>query len=305
MSDIAESTVPARSRNTRRRATLAGLAIAAMGTTGQLMAADTDLPAAVEKPLWELGVGAGALVQPHYPGSSEHQTRGLGLPYVVYRGDVLRIGDGQTARAVAAENNFYELSLSFAAAFDADSDGNELREGMPDLDFIFEIGPQLKFSLAETVYSDTNRSEWEFYLQARAALSTDFGRIDHRGYVFEPMLRYRHYGIFRPDLEAIVSIRPIWATRDLHGYFYDVKSQFADATRPEYRASAGYFGTGVNFAGTWHINDKARLFAGIQTSFHHGAENRNSPLFEDDFTIGFGVGFIWSVLESERTVMRP
>lgn len=268
--------------------------------------ADEDSePVMLEKPLWELGAGAGALVQPHYPGSSQHQTRGLGLPYVVYRGDVLRIGDGQSARAVAAENSFYELSLSFDAAFDADSDGNDLREGMSDLDFVFEIGPQLVFHLAEFQYSDTSYSEVDLALQARAALSTDFGNVDHHGYVFEPMLRYRHYGLFAPQFEGTVSVRPIIATRDVHGYFYDVEDEFATSTRAQYRAESGYFGTGVNFSGIWHINDKARWIGGVQTSFHHGAENRDSPLFEDDFTIGFAVGFIWSFFESERTVMRP
>ena len=268
-------------------------------------AADESEPDAIEKPLWELGLGAGALVQPQYPGSSEHQTRGLGLPYVVYRGDVLRIGDGQAARAVAAENSFYELSLSFAAAFDADSDGNELRQDMPDLDFVFEVGPQLVFSLADFQYSDTSYSEVELSLQARAAMSTDFGSVDHLGYVFEPMLRYSHYGLFVPQLEGSVSLKPVLATRGVHGYFYDVDDEFANNTRAGYRAESGYFGTGINVSGSWHINDKARLFAGLQTSFHHGAENRDSPLFEDDFTVGFAVGFIWSLIESERTVTRP
>lgn len=269
------------------------------------LAAEVTEPVMVEKPLWELGLGAGALVQPHYPGSSRHQNRGLGLPYVVYRGDVLRIGDGQTARAVAAENSFYELSLSFAAAFDADSDGNELREGMPDLDFIFEVGPQLVFSLADIQFSDTSYSEVELSLQARAALSTDFAGVDHHGYVFEPMLRYRHYGLFAPQFEGSISVRPVWATRDVHGYFYDVEPEFANASRSRYQATSGYFGTGINFSGTWHISDKARMFAGVQTSFHHGAENRDSPLFEENVTVGVAVGFIWSLVESKRTVMRP
>ena len=131
--------------------------------------ADEEIAAELEKPLWELGVGAGALLQPQYPSSSEHQTRGLALPYVVYRGEVLRIGDGQSARAVAAENSRYELSMSFAAAFDADSEGNELRRGMDDLDFIFEAGPQLVFKLGNYTYSDTSRSELQLATTACSA----------------------------------------------------------------------------------------------------------------------------------------
>ncbi len=96
-------------------------------------------PVLSAKPLWELGLGGGVLMQPQYPASDKYQTRSLGLPYVVYRGDILRIGDGGAARAVALDNGKVELSLSFAAAFDADSEGNPLRESMPDLDFIFEV----------------------------------------------------------------------------------------------------------------------------------------------------------------------
>src|SRR5690554_4628376 len=90
-------------------------------TWGITASAAEEEPVMLEKPLWELGFGAGVLNQPQYPGSGERQTRGLGLPYMVYRGDILRIGDGQSARAVAAENSFYEVSLSFDAAFDEES----------------------------------------------------------------------------------------------------------------------------------------------------------------------------------------
>lgn len=280
--------------------TLVGLAAAA----GAGAAEQGSEPVMIEKPLWEIGLGGGVLVQPHYPASSEYQTRGLGLPYVVYRGDILRIGDGGTARAVAAENSNYELSMSFAAAFDADSDDNTLREGMPDLDFIFEVGPQLIFHLQKFEFSDTSRSEIQLALQARAAFSTDFGRIDHHGYVFEPMLRYRHFGLFHPQLEGSISLKPLWATRDVHGYFYDVAQEFSTLSRSNYRARGGYFGTGLNFSGTWHINEKARMFLGIQTSFYEGASNIDSPLFEKKFNAGIGVGLIWSLKESKRMVMR-
>jgi len=277
-----------------------------LGTYGTASwAADKEEPVMLERPLWEVGFGAGGIVQPHYPGAGERQTRGLALPYMVYRGDILRIGDGQSARAVAAENSFYELSLSFDAAFDADSEGNDLRRGMPDLDFIFQVGPQLRFNLASRELSDTSSNELQFSLQARGAFSTDFGRIDHRGYVLEPMLRYNHYGLFDPRFALMVSLRPMWATRDLHAYFYDVKPEHTTAFRDQYRADDGYFGTGLHFYGTWHFSEKLRMFLGLQTNWHHGAANEHSPLFEDRQTIGFGLGFIWSVLESRRTVLRP
>lgn len=279
-----------------------GVLVAGLIAATTASAAETETPVMLEKPLWELGLGGGAVVQPHYPSSSEYQTRGLVLPFVVYRGDILRIGDGRGTRAVAAENANYELSLSLDAAFDAESEDNELRAGMPDLDFIFEVGPQLIFHLHKFQFSDTSRSELQLALQARAAFSTDFGGIDHHGYVFEPMLRYRHYGLFHPQLEATVSLKPLWATRDVHGYFYDVANEYVTSDRQAYKAKGGYFGTGLNFSGIWHISEKARVFAGIQTSYYQGASNINSPLFEKKFNAGVSVGLIWSLAESKRKV---
>lgn len=205
-----------------------------------------DLPPDV-KPLWEIGFGAGALYGPDYPSSSERHTRGLALPYIAYRGDILRIGDGQSARAVAFESDRVELDLSFAAAFDADSDDNELRQGMPDLDYMFQLGPQLKLDLNERRFADESLGLLSLHLQARGVFSTDLGSIDHHGYVLEPMLRYRHYGWLSPKLDATISLRPVWASRELHEYFFDVPARFATAQRLPYEARSGYFGTGRTF----------------------------------------------------------
>ncbi len=267
--------------------------------------AQSQEPAMLERPLWELGIGGGFLSVPDYPGSSERELRGIALPYIVYRGDVLRVGDGQSARAVALESQRFELSMSFDAAFNSNSDDNELRVGMPDLDYLFEAGPQLIYRAGSFSFADGSRSELQLTLQARAVLSTDFKGIGHEGYVLEPMLRYRHYGFLRPDLQATVSLRPAWADRSLHGYFYDVAPAYVTAERPEYRAEKGYFGTGLNFYGTWHFSRQGRLFLGLQTSFLQGARNRASPLHEKDFNVTVGAGFIWALRESRRTVLRP
>jgi outer membrane scaffolding protein for murein synthesis (MipA/OmpV family) len=262
-------------------------------------------PVLSAKPLWELGLGGGVLMQPQYPASDKYQTRSLGLPYVVYRGDILRIGDGGAARAVALDNGKVELSLSFAAAFDADSEGNPLRESMPDLDFIFEVGPQLVIDLRERDFGAGQRSTLQLALQTRAAWSTDFGALEHQGYVFEPMLRYRHEGAWHPQFEASIALKPLWATRDVHGYFYDVLPEFSNPARPEFRAHGGYFGTGVNISGSWRFNRQARMFVTLQTSYRRGAENVGSPLFANRFNAGLGLGFLWIFRESEATVMRP
>ncbi len=258
-----------------------------------------------ELPLWELGFGAGTLYGPDYPASSESHLRGLALPYIIYRGDIFRIGDGQTARAVAYESSRLELDLSFAAAFDAKSDDNEMRIGMDDLDFMFQIGPQATIHLLEHDYADDSRGELLLALQARSVFSSDLSRIDQRGYVFEPMLRYRHSDFLVPKLDFTVSLRPMWATARLHSYFYDVDPEFVRPDREAYVADGGYFGTGLNFYANYRINDQFSTFFGIQTTSHHGAANRDSPLHEKDFTAAFGAGFVWSLFSSSQMVRLP
>lgn len=268
-------------------------------------AGEEEIPEGAEQPLWELGFGGGLLDVPDYPGSEQRRARGLVLPYVVYRGDILRIGDGQSARVVAAEGRRSELSLSFDAAFDANSEKNRARQGMEDLDYLFEVGPQWLYRAAEFRSEQHGRGELHLSLQARAVLSTDLESLSHRGHVVEPMLRYRHYGLLSEALDLTISLRPVWANRELQGYFYDVPEADARDDRPAYHAESGYFGTHLNFYATWHLSEKFRLFGGLQTLWQDGNVNRDSPLFRDSAGVGVGAGFIWSVLESERTVTRP
>lgn len=272
-----------------------------LGLSSAVIAAD----APEAKPLWELGVGAGALYAPDYPASSQRRLRGLALPYIIYRGEVFRMGDGQTARAVAFENERLQFDLSVAAAFNAISEDNDQRSGMPDLDYMVQIGPQLTVKLGDFQFARNGTGELKLALQARTVLSSDLRRIDHRGYVFEPMLQYRQYGLLSPNFDLTVSVKPLWASEDMHAYFYDVEPGFARAGRPAYSAEQGYFGTGVNFYGSYRLNEKANVFFGLQTTMHHGAANADSPLFEKRSTVGFGAGFIWKLWASKRMVVQP
>lgn len=281
------------------------LALVALQICLGLATAATAAEPADEKPLWELGVGAGALHAPDYPASSQRRLRGLALPYIIYRGEVFRMGDGQTARAVAFENDRLQLDLSVAAAFNAVSADNAERAGMPDLDYMVQLGPQLTVRLRDFQFARNGSGELKLALQARTVLSSDLRRIDHRGYVFEPMLQYRQYGLLSPDFDLTVSVKPLWASADLHAYFYDVEPRFADVNRPAFRSERGYFGTGVNFYGSYRFNEKASLFFGVQTTSYQGAVNSDSPLFQKRFTVGTGAGFIWKLWASERSVVQP
>src|SRR5690606_2152148 len=114
---------------------------------------------------------------------------------------------------------------------------------------------------------------------------------------------YRHYDFMVSGLDATVSVRPLWASEQLHAYFYDVPVQYATTARAPYLSDKGYFGTGINFHAKYRLNDKASVFFSVQTTSHHGAANQDSPLHEKDFTMEFGAGFMWS-LRSSRQLVR-
>src|SRR4030042_1849052 len=99
-----------------------------------------------KKPVWELGVGAGLLYIPDYRGSNESRFYVLPYPYVVYRGDILKV-DKQKISGQVFKTDRVLLDISFYGSVPVDSDKNSARAGMEDLDPTFEIGPALEFTL--------------------------------------------------------------------------------------------------------------------------------------------------------------
>ncbi|MEO0996914.1 MAG: MipA/OmpV family protein, partial [Pseudomonadota bacterium] len=126
-------------------ACLLALPLIALGDDEEgLSAVEASLAERPGRALWELGAGIGGAVTPAYPGSSETTTRVLPLPIVAYRGRFLRAGDGSVVSGRLFRNERLEFDVSLTGSFDADSDDVDVRAGMPDLGFLFEVGPELE-----------------------------------------------------------------------------------------------------------------------------------------------------------------
>jgi outer membrane protein len=254
------------------------------------------------KPLWEAGMFAAIFTSPEYPAANQQQSNVIAAPLIIYRGKTFRVGDGSVVRAVAIEKSWYELDVSLNASFNADSEDNVTRAGMPDLDFIFEIGPQLTIFLDEYDYAGYGKGKLSLDIQARAVMSTDFSNFNHRGFIFHPELSYQHKGIFSEKAELNLSIAPAWATERLHDYFYQIDSQFITPQRPAYDASGGYLGTDLSVSVGFKVTANLRMFVGGKVSLHSGSANSDSPLFKDNSTYSIGAGLIWRLFESEEQV---
>lgn len=251
------------------------------------------------QPLWEFGLGGGVLEVANYPASSERNFIAIAAPYVVYRGDVFRVGGGGGARAVVIEEGDFEVDLSFGGAFAADSDDNTARDDMPELDFLFEVGPQFIYTLKDFAFDDGGNARLNARLQTRAVFSTDFGRIDHRGYVVESTLSYQQRGVWLEKTGLNLSISAIYASEKLQDYFYQVDAEFATDTRAAFDAKSGYLGSELSIGFSFPIAKNARGFIGGGAQFHQGAANEDSPLYEDDITFSIAAGFVWRLYESE------
>lgn len=265
--------------------------------------ADAVEPSPEGEPLWEVGIGGFALDAPDYPASAERATNGLVLPYAVYRGRVLRLDDDDGARIVPVETPRFRLSLSANAAFGAQSDSRGAREGMPDLDPLVELGPEL-ILLGPRFGPPDRRARLDFALQARAVASVDFdgGSTRARGAVLEPAVQLRWSGVAGRDSDLRASLGAVFATEALHDFFYGVDPAFARPGRPAFDAAAGYLGTDLVVSLSRDLSRRLSAFAGVIVSSHAGAANADSPLFEEELTGSAFAGLVVRLGESRRRV---
>ena len=244
------------------------------------------------QPRWEVGLAAGGGRVADYPGADQIHGRGVVLPVFIFRGPVLRV-DGGGIRGLVFDSPDWELDLSATAAFNARD--NDARRGMPGLDYLFGVGPQLVYKgLRSSAGGPT------LHVKTRAIFSTDFDRIDQRGATFDPELRWR----FRPWRESpsalTLSVQPTWASRALQAYFYEVDAAHATAARPAYRARAGYLGTDFAISVSGRATQTLSWFATARAMSLHGAANAGSPLMRDKLNLNLGAGIVWTPWQSRQ-----
>ena len=265
------------------------LAAALLATALTAQAQEANLP------LWEAGAFGGSASAPSYPGSSDRSRRSLLLPYLVYRGDVLRMErSGIGARLL--HNDAIELDVGFSASLPSNSQDSLTRQGMPDLGTLVEFGPRLKLTLARPAPGQQLRLE----LPLRAVLEVN-GGVQQQGVVFEPELRHEVRDIGAGwTLRSSVSV--ILADQNLNRYFYEVAPTFATTTRPAYEARAGLIATRLTFDTTRVINPDVRIFGQLRLESYAGAANQNSPLSMQSSGVSVGLGLAWTLGRSDSRV---
>jgi outer membrane scaffolding protein for murein synthesis (MipA/OmpV family) len=250
------------------------------------------------KPLWEAGVGLAALRLPDYRGSDQYHSYVLPYPYLIYRGDILRV-DRERISGRIFETDRVLLDVSLYGSVPVKNDDNPDRRGMPDLDPTFEVGPSLNVTLFE---AKPERYTLKLLLPVRAAFSTDFSSVRHEGWVFHPRLVFEKGDLIPGSgVNLGLSVGPMFADRGYHRYFYTVDPAYATALRPAYDAGGGYSGTAFT-AGLNKKLDPFILNAFVSLDALDGAVFRDSPLVKTKTSWICGFSVSWVFLKSSRMV---
>lgn len=266
-----------------RRGWLLGLWLLPLGAQAEVP------PGPPQESHFELGVGLGAVEFPAYPGAAETRKLLLPFPYIVYHGPHLDVENNKVRGIVIAGSRF-SLDVDFDGAVSVDSSQVSARHGMPDLDWIGEAGPALRYHAWGT---DDGDSSLDLILPVRNAVSARGLTLHDRGWVWAPRLEY-DYDQGPPDrlLEFDAALWATWAGADLNDYVYGVTPQFATATRPAYEPGGGYAGYTVDLGMSLH-RDALVYGCFLRYSNLGGAVFAASPLVSRTGDLSFGFAISW------------
>jgi hypothetical protein len=267
-------------------------------------AASTDNPGdapgeeRAAQPLWEAGLAAFGARSPAYPGAAQRTTNGIVLPYLLYRGRVLRAEQG-TVGVRAAKTERMELDIGFAGSFGSAASGNDARRGLPDIGTLVEFGPRLRWRLGPASLFGV-----EGQLGAAIPLRGVFdinNRFEYRGLALEPSLSW---GTRVAGFNLGGSVSLLLADERLADTFYGVAPVFATATRPAYEARAGLVATRLSVNLSRRLHRDWVVFGFARVDSVRNAANRASPLVDEPTGTAVGVGLSWTFARSDRPAER-
>lgn len=173
---------------------------------------------------------------------------------------------------------------------------------MPDLDFLFEIGPQLEYRLLDVERASGARMRARFTADLRAVFSSDFGSVEGQGFVADVGIGLNVANFASTGMTFITSLESSFATERLQDYFYEVDPQFVTDTRAAFGASGGYLESSLTLGVAAEPLPQLRVFAGTVLGLFDGASNQDSPLFEVTTQMRFALGVVWTIQRSKQMV---
>ncbi len=243
-------------------------------------------------PQWEIGVSGVALTRTAYPGSDTYFSRAVLLPYVIYRGDHLRVERGSSGyRAIRTPS--YEFDIGFSGALGASSDKVQARRGMETIGHMIEFGPRFNWNITDR----RQNGRWRLEMPLRAVFDVSH-QFRGRGYSFEPELQYDR--ALTSKWRYSTGLSSVFGSDKLADTFYQVRPEQALVDRPAYDAKAGLLAWRLYASTSYFPNRDLRLFANLRIESVVGAANQTSSLVRRKTAPSAFIGFSYSFMQSER-----
>jgi len=258
---------------------------------------ETSTPPAQERPVWELGLGIGAVTFRDYRGSDTTHAYPVAVPYFIYRGRLFK-ADRSGVRSKLLHQDRVELNFSINATTPVRN--NATRTGMPELRPTVEIGPALDVHVWR---SKSDNVLLDVRLPVRAVSTV--GRPGYIGWFFTPNVNVDFLspaGFSGWNLGLMTG--PLFAARRYDDYYYSVPSQYATPNRPAYQASGGFAGTQV-LASLTKRYPKFWTGAYVRYDTLTGASFETSPLVRSHSYWSTGIGIAWIIGHSSRLIAVP
>ena len=250
---------------------------------------------AEDKPLWEAGLGLGAVVFEDYRGSATSHAYPLPVPYLIYRGEFLQ-ADRDGVRGKLFNQDWLEINVSGNLTTPVRNDSE--RSGMPELRTTLELGPSFDFHLFKSADA---RYKLDLRMPLRVAATVE-SSPKWIGGTFTPRLNLDIVAPFGYEGWNLgLALGPLFADRRYNDYFYSVAPQYATSSRPAYQASGGYAGTQSLAALSKRF---PKFWAGAYMRYDRldGAAFIESPLVQRHSYWSGGIGFAWMIGQSSRLV---
>lgn len=182
----------------------------------------------------------------HYRGSDQVKTYNLYVPYVYYQSNTFN-ADAAMINTRFIRSRFFSMQLSMGANPSVESKENKARQGMPELNYNFGLGPMaIIHILKDPIFT----VQIEFSL--RQEFETDFSFARAFGTTQTTYLTFKSR---QATWSIELALGRMYADKSFHEYYYNVDPEYATADRPSYQAQGGYSGDVVIFSGKKKFGD--------------------------------------------------
>lgn len=199
---------------------------------------------------WEYGAGIAAFNIPLYPGSSQNKQYLFPVPYLKLNTEHFEIDEGIRGFLSLTDNLLIDISADLDVP--VDSNDSVIRQGMPDLDAVIQIGPSLEY----TIKRQKNAGyDLKFELPLRFAFSTDIKNIQSTGWLIEPRIRIDRHRNNQSNWSTTLTVGVKYANAKYYGYYYDVTPQFSTFSRGTFVSGSGVGEIFSDLIISWRKND--------------------------------------------------